>query len=642
MAEDFLSCYLCTSEKAIASCICFKEIKYIGASCVSKHLTSNITSHVLTNLSLAPIFTIPTSSQITITPSLKYSLYFSSPTPTSTPSLISSSLPSRFIQDLQSFSYIQSSILKTLHNLSPSSNYGKRLYYIHSNAREIISYNSYTKTITKICPSQSNSTFFITAVCEMPSGDLILCGFYFQYEGIIYLYNRSAQSIRKLTSYLTLNAMKNVLYHSGFIYLFRKIHPYSGRPTAERYNININTWERMPNISNGIIYGIVPVSFQKIYAFFGGSWVNVLDTRTKEYRSIRFNNAETSPDLGFVCRKDAYIYILSKNFMQVFDLRLRNLFSISIESKNSYYSYYTPAITSSSIYFYNISTDAIYRLDTSLLSPYNKPRTLAHYAANFNSRYIYSTPTKSSILFRFDTKKKTATKFSLSEDIFSIYDRLSICPLPSGEIMITSMLSVDSYLLDPSTFIFTKLKKMKRPRRDVGIVYANGYVYTFGGLTRDLTDFAERFSLEIKKWEVRNSMICLRVKPACVEINNRIFIICGESNTMEVYDIERDCYRLADIVLEYNYAVAGVIDDRVHIIFSDFYKVIDRDLDIAQQGKLSYCNNHDIYAMGNTVIRDHTIYFYNNLTNWIEFVNFKLFKGGIELFTELYDQKQEV
>jgi hypothetical protein len=107
------------------------------------------------------------------------------------------------------------------------------------------------------------------------------------------------------------------------------------------------------------------------------------------------------------------------------------------------------------------------------------------------------------------------------------------------------------------------------------------------------------------------------------------------------YDIQRNCYWISDLIFGYDYAVAGVIEDRLYVVCNDVYKVIDKDLEIVQRGKLNYCYSHDIYAMKNIVVRDDTIYFYNSVTDWIEFVNFKQLQGGIEFFTELYDQKQE-
>ncbi len=44
-----------------------------------------------------------------------------------------------------------------------------------------------------------------------------------------------------------------------------------------------------------------------------------------KYRSIKFKNAEISSNIGLIGRLDSFIYILSKDYMQVFDENLRNL-----------------------------------------------------------------------------------------------------------------------------------------------------------------------------------------------------------------------------------------------------------------------------------------------------------------------------
>jgi hypothetical protein len=164
------------------------------------------------------------------------------------------------MQDLQSYSYLQSSLFKTVQNLFPSPYSGKRLFYTLSNTRDLISYNTSTKTLTNTTLSYLKSNLNNTSFCELPSGDLILSWLHSESKENVHLYKHSTQSCIRLTSFLTPMFIKSFIYHSGFIYSFGRIYADSEETKVERYNMNKNIWESLPNMTSGLVYSISPVS----------------------------------------------------------------------------------------------------------------------------------------------------------------------------------------------------------------------------------------------------------------------------------------------------------------------------------------------------------------------------------------------
>lgn len=120
--------------------------------------------------------------------------------------------------------------------------------------------------------------------------------------------------------------------------------------------------------------------------------------------------------------------------------------------------------------------------------------------------------------------------------------------LPSGEIFCCGgghpLSSSECFILNPYTQTYKKMPDMLTPRHSHGIVYENGFIYVFGGMSymMFLGNFiknCERFSLESGKWEDLGQLNVPVGDSAAVIWSGRIFVVGKGCNYIAEYGCER-------------------------------------------------------------------------------------------------------
>lgn len=120
--------------------------------------------------------------------------------------------------------------------------------------------------------------------------------------------------------------------------------------------------------------------------------------------------------------------------------------------------------------------------------------------------------------------------------------------LPSGEIFCCGgghpLSTPECYILNPYTQTFKKLPDMLTPRHSHGIVYENGFIYVFGGMSymMFLGNFikkCERFCLETGCWEDLGQLFVPVGDSAAAVWNGRIFVVGKGCNYIAEYGCER-------------------------------------------------------------------------------------------------------
>lgn len=398
---------------------------------------------------------------------------------------------------------------------------------------------------------------------------------------------------------------------------------YSKVCTAERYSLITNRWERLNNMKYSAS-NLSPVGIDSnIYLFNGSaSSIEVFNVHRLKFREIRIENSEETECCGFACLVRNMIFLITCNYIQVFDKDIKKLQTIRNPYPSRLYSSYNIVSYSDTIYFHNDFLGYI-KLDTSIF-PLSLP-SIDQHSSNLN-RYIYLPELDSKQILRFDLELNSFASLSLSRALAIT----GICLLPSDEVFLATVNESNYYILDPASFNLTSIPAIPTSRHNLSLVYYNSAVYCFGGGYPELRN-AERFLLNTNKWERLEDMIERRSRATSVAYNNMIFIIGGRVKTIEIYHIAENRYEMTDFKLRYYYAVAIVRDESLYIVNNEYWWIVSEELDILREGKNESYGEYT-HSRGNVVYWKERISYFNDFTASVEYIQIENMDRGIECF----------
>jgi hypothetical protein len=497
------------------------------------------------------------------------------------------------------------------------------IYIPEDNSKRLLKIDIITGKVEVLTINSMSREFSDTSTCLLDDGNVICAGFTDPVSCDVYLYRENSHKVTKLPDlstpryYISLFSYKNYLYAFG------------GRDesdrlccAAERLNLSNFTWEILPNIRN--YYNSTALScvaiYDKIYLFDGScEYIQAFNTISLEYEEVLFDNSESECCDGIAYKYNNNIYLLTDSHLQIYDLTLQKINQIETAQNNSRFTINNIISTTNNIFFYNYST---YLIES--ISP---PYTDSEYTSNLDStdRYIYKTKQKSSKIHQIDLKLRTIRTYNLSKYIHKDFSHTSTCTLPNGEVFIAGFSEeVDKacFIFNPTTSACRRVQDMQTSRYFASLICYNWNLYAFGGQSESKYSVraAERFEIETWRWYKLQNMINGRILPSCIGLDNLIYIFGGEDNSVEIYNIESNTYKLCGFNL-YHDVIAVDVGEFIYLIEEDSYLIMNKNLDIVEQPRNRSKRGSELYSFSNVVIYGGNIYFYNQKNYQLEQMN---------------------
>jgi hypothetical protein len=506
----------------------------------------------------------------------------------------------------------------------------RSLHYSDYRGDILYSYNIFNSSIQTFNSSEIDQDFQNITLWSIDYHNILTL--YGLWDIDSYVLNSSS---RRSISIPNLNkiAYEPCLYsHSDYIYFF------GGRngqgiklSSVARYNLTTNRLQRLESMKYARIFlSCVGIRYL-IYLFHGSSKnIEIFNTRTLNFREAFIQNYENAVCHGIAALLGNEIYLVTTNFIQIYDTALTQLGYIPIQGKlqEPEYGILSPIITLDHTIFFCRYDSGIEKIDLNLLQP-PKPRSIDHFSKHLNGRYIYSTYNEH--LLRIDIKYNTTHTFKVFKYYYQSKERVSyraICELSRGRVFIYTIYSTGGkgacVIYDTINQKTIKISKVKAYRKHAGWIFHQESLYAFGCADtkgkackrverfrlnvkqfNDLTfsfkrkykltqegwdelpyDKREELSLECEKWVKLDDMISERISPSCVGIGNQIFIIGGGIGTIEIFDIKTQTYQLSSFKLHSCFhinTISVVIDERIYIVSQNNYLVLNSDLVVLHQ-----------------------------------------------------------
>jgi hypothetical protein len=467
--------------------------------------------------------------------------------------------------------------------------------------------------------------------CPLPSSFLLICDFLELTDSII-LYNLISKRLLNLPKFPIAIEPLSLIISSHYLYLFGCKYQQPQHIISQRYDLDRNIWKILPEMKHNAL-SIYLSAENKIYAFRAFSnIVNIVTNSNLSRREVVIDDCEPNFLGRIVGQVGDRIYLYTRDYVQIYDDKLSKVNQVRNKRGRDRYYHDNPVSYKESLYLYDYQLQNIIKLDTKALSYSDRSRSLRHYEKNV-SRYYYKTRDFSQIISRFDLKKKTISQIDLSGFLDDDLNSSSLCMLPCGKVFIAGFYDGVCYMMNPADHIVFRLPNLSKPRLGMSLLYHDGYVYAIGGYVISDVNFVEKYELGSSEWVRLEDMIKARRAPGCDRIGNKIFIICGGSLSMEIYDILTNSYSFSEISFINKSAVAIAIEDRLYVIDKDDYKILNQEGETLQESKQHFCDE-SITLYKNAVRYEGRIYFYNNSQTRMEFLDLNNLRRGVEYFHE--------
>ena len=148
-----------------------------------------------------------------------------------------------------------------------------------------------------------------------------------------------------------------------------------------------------------------------------------------------------------------------------------------------------------------------------------------------------------------------------------------------------------------------------------GMIYVDGFVYVFGGVTNDgNTKKTEKWRFGSERWEECGDMNSEKVKPSVCLVGNRVFI--GDENDIEAFDTETGVFTVLSVFKEMRYMIMVPRDNKI-LIFrkSSLYEVtLEPNFVTKQLGKIPIL---EYYSISQPLILGNMVYFLLDFDKYI-------------------------
>lgn len=501
------------------------------------------------------------------------------------------------------------------------------LYIPKQDSKYLIKFNFISSTFQLLSFESMNRNFNHTSTCKMPDGSIISAGYYDPVSSEVYLLNPHSQESIPLPGLSSPRYLLKLFYHSGYVYAFGgKNTENQIVSTAERLNLSNNNWEPLPDMkySNR---GISCISIKdKIYLFCGfNRYLDVFNPLTLQFEEDNIDNSEPIECDGVAGICGDKIYLQTSSLIQVYDLKLNKLAEYYNSSQYARFSLTNVIQHQDSIFYHNFYKEAIMQICTSNLD--FSLRYSHNTSKNADNRFIYTPNNGTYELLQFDIHNNTLKAFNLESHLHSTLLGTGICMLPDGQLFIAGFsnpVSGACYIYNPIINKCRRLSDMPTPRSFLTLVYCKNFIFAIGGEEKynKTSKALEKFDLAKEKWKVMSGMIKPRVASSCVVVENKIYIMGGSEGDVEIYDIKFSLHRSRKVKV-HPFSVCFRINERIFVIEDRYYKVYGLDLKKFDHMKIKNFECERSIVLGNLVIYEDSVYFYNELIRMYEKLNFR-------------------
>lgn len=235
------------------------------------------------------------------------------------------------------------------------------IYTPQYNTKRLLKTDVMTGEVGIINLDSMDRVFFDTSTCLLESGDVLCAGFSNPVSNEVYLYRVKTQKCIRLPNLSSSRFLISLFYYKGYTYAFGGInqqHQYVS--TTERLNMSISKFESLPDIMHDrSIVSCVGMN-DKIYLFSGADKsISYLDLNLLRFREMLIDNSETVSCLGVAYENSDRIYLVTTNYLQIYDSSLNKLWEFEHKQKHKRYSIHNVIASNDSIYYYNYSLQLI-------------------------------------------------------------------------------------------------------------------------------------------------------------------------------------------------------------------------------------------------------------------------------------------
>jgi hypothetical protein len=241
-----------------------------------------------------------------------------------------------------------------------------------------------------------------------------------------------------------------------------------------------------------------------------------------------------------------------------------------------------------------------------------------------NTDIYHAKPGTKSII-HFNSIDYQVQEIDLSNTVSNNFRDTSTRILPDGTVIIVAggyPVHGDTYKLHEPTKKCIKLKGLNTPRCGVHLYCHGDYLYALGGYNGGYCANVERIKWEKNGWEILPDMKQGRAWFGSYYYDSKLYCIGGwGSDSIEYYDFRNNSSQIVpNIKVPGGPNIVEAIEDRIYILSRDIL-VLDKSLQPIKDSDISKYN--EIYSLGDTVIKDNSILFYNQELTQIALFNTK-------------------
>jgi hypothetical protein len=509
----------------------------------------------------------------------------------------------------------------------------KFIYTQNVKGCDFIQFDIPNNKLSYITIKNMNAELDYVTICQISKRYLFITGFSAPPTAEAYLYDISTHICTRLKNLPNAKHSISVCYHNKHVYVFGGVRFRAPMKSAYRYHFDGNFWKKLPNMNYEREMISSVVVRDEIYLFAGCYRnIDVFHTKRERYRTLRFDNCETSNSfLSVASLHEDKIYLVTKSFIQAYDINLNKLFTKPIRYTQDRYTCNDKLYHNGRIYYFNNMNQVLEYIDT---DPSQVSISLIEEIDPSNHLYKINERTKE--IHRIDVKNATIEVFTLESA--KCFKCTNLCVLPEGNLFIAGYhfpLNGTCYIYDPRRNTIENIQELDIARGFIGLIYYQYCVYAFGGIGKHSNNMrtAHKFDLRRRYWSRIKDMNLERNLPQCIAIENMIYIIGGGNNSIERYDPYEDCYKfIHHVSLLDSEGVACCIEDKIYYIGNTSYQIFSRDFQEIYREENKWNEIKSIYCLGNSVVHEGKIYYYNQAFETLEtFDTRSLYKGVLAI-----------
>lgn len=617
MIGNTYSCTLCHNESAYYISFSYRELTFIGPSCLGNYLANSSKSHFLIKITEVnkvwpdqPSLLKYLNSTLKLhTESLLDSLcYLNSPQNQTSPVQLTS-------QYILTQSLTSNLLVSQKRSNSSAVNDSERYLYYATYSNNFLIYDVFKKSVKCIDMSNDGNRYFKNSMQLVGEYVFSMSEAYIEFKvrSEADIFHRSGRRLPKLPyQFLNKNGFA-LCYHRGYMYLFGGKDYSTYRNTNERLNLALNTSQKLPGMRfKRAMLSCVAIG-NKIYLFRGSSKsIDLFNTYTLTFKEVQILNEEPLECHGIAFKIENMVYLITKSYIQIYNTKLFKLGQISLASQIYHSPAYSTIYHSNHLYYFNPLTRKIQSQSLS----YSQSNPVLD-SEDRNLRWIYIYDVSRGVL-RADVKSKIVEK--VIEDAGKSVN--SVCSLPSGEAFIL-LDPNDTCMLINCSYNSIYLPGFNKRSDTCSSLYHDGNIYVFAYDLRSHL-YMVSLDLETKTWSnlLEKRDLKKRYCASYVGIGDKIYILGGGNAEVDMYHITTNSYTAYIYKLSSSNAVSMVIGDEIYVIQKNTYQIFDINFELIKEGE-SRCPKYEVYSKYNVAFYEGKLYFINEETWLLEYFDIR-------------------